>query len=1147
MTRLPTFDLPSLPSLGGTAARRAPGVSSIAPEDEESIIRKAGRKTLGGIAAVGNVLDLPGSMVRDVLALENPLDQLLHPFSGESRTSGRDLLRKYGMAGRKDTWGNFAGGLAADILTDPLTYIFPFGKATKAGEIMKAANLTDKAIPLVAKQGRYHIGTVGPRFAGLKATPRQILQNSTRDELRAAHNAAKAAGVKLSDIADDPLRGMFATGFMGKAKHVTGFGPKSEMSAALLDTLGNRVKNFNIPGTDIQPLNALTRLFSAPLGDTKTGAGQTFARQLFNLKTAARSQAMKEVAGYIDELRQTGHATDAEADWLRSWLEGTKTGPLDQRTADLVAKLQTRQKSILAEGKEWGTSPREWRSPYAEYWPRYLSDRVGTPSMSGSSFSQFDAFQKGSMRRKGFLSPFTDANGTVHAIKGETETIKTLLKDPRFEALITGAGGQSPANVKALARWIQQNYGHLIPKYYAKKATTASGSIPLAPTKSSVGNRYVAIAKWAAKRNPELRQAGVFANNPLLDMQAQLISHNDAIAAAKTVHEFLTSPGVLQPSTQAANVRGSMTVGQILKQLRIKTGDINEGFGMKLADSIGIGNAIRQTAQLDPKAAKTMFSEMFKMRVNNDLAKDMVSFRNMFTSPRPVNEIMRAVQSVTNLWKGAQTALWPAFHVRNLVSGQYQNYVAGMFDIGSTKDTLNLIRGKAIAGSKNWKVLKQLAADRGMTNLTDQQATDLLGQLAYAEGLSHRFAGEAMAVAGGTQIMPSNIEDVMREIPGMGVNHINLGRIARKAIAREPGTSLNPFKSRGWFDRPQSEFGPMAAGEEIAGIVESMNRIAPFINQLKRGVDPTAAAKKIGAAQVMYQGRYFTKFEQQAMATVFPFYKFSAKVMPWTLRQLAEQPTGRLGTTIRIASRLRNPDVMTPDYVAETTSVPLGESPDGSQRYLTGAGLMFEDPLSFLGGGVRGALLEAGSRMNPLLKMPLEWGTGQTFFQKGPMGGRSLEDLDPTIGRTLANLTGQRDPVKFPGSDAVEYLAGNSPLSRALSTGRQLSGLARPFTDPQMKGQAIPEIAKTATNLLTGLRVTNVSPAAQESLLRERVQQMMRQAGGKTFVRSYIPEEVEASMSPKELEDSKKLEALINTLAKRAKARAEARKAADSR
>ena len=99
---------------------------------------------------------------------------------------------------------------------------------------------------------------------------------------------------------------------------------------------------------------------------------------------------------------------------------------------------------------------------------------------------------------------------------------------------------------------------------------------------------------------------------------------------------------------------------------------------------------------------------------------------------------------------------------------------------------------------------------------------------------------------------------------------------------------------------------------------------------------------------------------------------------------------------------MRSPDIMTPDYVAETTSIPLGEDAEGGRSYLTGAGLMMEDPLGFLGGGVRGGLLEAGSRLNPLLKAPLEWMAGQSFFQKGPMGGRRLEDLDPTIGRTLA-------------------------------------------------------------------------------------------------------------------------------------------------
>ena len=55
----------------------APVPKQISPEEEQGLFSSAAEATLGGLAAVGNVLDLPGSMVRDVLAFENPLDQLL--------------------------------------------------------------------------------------------------------------------------------------------------------------------------------------------------------------------------------------------------------------------------------------------------------------------------------------------------------------------------------------------------------------------------------------------------------------------------------------------------------------------------------------------------------------------------------------------------------------------------------------------------------------------------------------------------------------------------------------------------------------------------------------------------------------------------------------------------------------------------------------------------------------------------------------------------------------------------------------------------------------------------------------------------------------------------------------------------------------
>jgi len=197
-----------------------------------------------------------------------------------------------------------------------------------------------------------------------------------------------------------------------------------------------------------------------------------------------------------------------------------------------------------------------------------------------------------------------------------------------------------------------------------------------------------------------------------------------------------------------------------------------------------------------------------------------------------------------------------------------------------------------------------------------------------------------------------------------------------------------------------------------------------------------------------------------------------------------------------------------------------------------------------LGGGVRGGLLEAGSRLNPLLKAPLEWMAGQSFFQKGPMGGRSLEDLDPTIGRTLANLIGRREAVRWPGSEWVEFAVANSPLSRLTTTARQLTGPLRTVTDPTMRKSRAAEAIKTGVNLLTGARITRVSPAAQDALLRVRAQQLMRRSGSKTFVKTYIPQEIEATMTPEELEEARKIEALMNTLAKRSKARAEARKSA---
>ena len=65
----------------------------------------------------------------------------------------------------------------------------------------------------------------------------------------------------------------------------------------------------------------------------------------------------------------------------------------------------------------------------------------------------------------------------------------------------------------------------------------------------------------------------------------------------------------------------------------------------------------------------------------------------------------------------------------------------------------------------------------------------------------------------------------------------------------------------------------------------------------------------------------------------------------------------------------------------------MGRQPDGSEVYLTGLGLMHEDPLSFFTpADPSQGLLEIASRMHPIPKAFAELAVGESFFQKGQIG-----------------------------------------------------------------------------------------------------------------------------------------------------------------
>ena len=136
----------------GEPQKRTPQLADLMPEEERAgLLRSLANAGTSGLAGLGWILDTPGSLVRGTIsgiAEGNPLkgvQTLLSP--SDERVSGRDLLRQFGMAGDEDTWSNFGGGLAAEVLTDPLTFLNPaailgrgaYGAAGRAAPLRAAA------------------------------------------------------------------------------------------------------------------------------------------------------------------------------------------------------------------------------------------------------------------------------------------------------------------------------------------------------------------------------------------------------------------------------------------------------------------------------------------------------------------------------------------------------------------------------------------------------------------------------------------------------------------------------------------------------------------------------------------------------------------------------------------------------------------------------------------------------------------------------------------------------------------------------------------------------------------------------------------------------------------------------------------------
>lgn len=546
-------------------------------------------------------------------------------------------------------------------------------------------------------------------------------------------------------------------------------------------------------------------------------------------------------------------------------------------------------------------------------------------------------------------------------------------------------------------------------------------------------------------------------------------------------------------------------------------------------DKAGNVSIVDRMVQRPVRLKDTELGKILNRGVRMDVAQDLIRQHKAFTAPDEVSKVWKQIHGATNVIKSYLTTPWPAFHSRNQFSGLVRNWEIGAYSTRQVMNMTGLLRGKAPENLVEHPLIKAELQRLGK-KATPEEAADVARRLLAQYDVVGKYQGEALSMAGSNLSAQASFEPFRSQFVGglKGSDPITAKKVGQQFTGRAPGTTRDPRKAfavRGVGDRLESEAGWVVAGETVGHTVESITRGSGWLELTRQGMDPAAAAAKIGRAQVKYDAREFSPFERNVLSVIFPFYKFSSRQIPFLARELMTRPgSGKTGMMVRLLGEAAAEDPFLPDYIVERGGIKVGHNKVGEPSYLTSLGLMNEDPASFLG---TNPLLELVSRTNPLLKLPLELATGQSFFQRGVAGGRDLRDLDPPIARTISNITGM-DVNNVPVPRILENVVANSPLSR-------LSSTARTLADPRKT------ITSKALQFSTGVRFTDVTEKARAARQREITEQtMLKFPQTRQFTRTYIPDEDLQKMSDAQFAEAQQLQALLNGLAKRAKAAREA-------
>lgn len=367
-------------------------------------------------------------------------------------------------------------------------------------------------------------------------------------------------------------------------------------------------------------------------------------------------------------------------------------------------------------------------------------------------------------------------------------------------------------------------------------------------------------------------------------------------------------------------------------------------FGIKQGGKLATELTKEEAARLGVKkiSRKTIDGEI-NAYVPKEIAEELADFMDPGLNVIDDAAKYLGYDWATGLFKGYVTSLFPAFHVRNMIGNQFQQFLAhgvDAFNPRIQKMAADIALGRNMNKTFKTKTGKVMTYKQ-LKNMI-QKETDFLDEGAF----------------GDTELMLQGLQQ---------------------------GKNWNPFSRNN---------AALQAGRDVGTVLEAQSKLNSVITSVMAGKSIKEGVEI--AEQVLFNYGKLTPFERSVMRRLIPFYTFSRKNFELQIAKLATQP-GRVAAQIKMIHGAGNiigepmseeDEEGLPNWIKDSLGFKAGANKYGQSTFITGFGLPIEE---FLGrmSGEKGFLWNSISntmtQMNPLVKFPLERGTGVDFFRGRPI------------------------------------------------------------------------------------------------------------------------------------------------------------------